>query len=112
MDFENNIKKWVQIDNNVKLLNDNLKTLRDQRNQLNHEIVDYASKHNMSDSIIKISDGKLKFVNTSKIEPLTFKYIETTLAEIISDKSQIKFIIDTLKQKRENKTIFEIKRYS
>jgi hypothetical protein len=45
-------------------------------------------------------------------EPLTFKYLEKALGEIIQNESQVKLIIEKLKQKRNIKTIPEIKRYS
>ena len=34
MSFENKIQQWVQLDNQVKKLNEQIKQLRDQRNSL------------------------------------------------------------------------------
>ena len=31
MSFEDNIKKWVQLDNQIKLYNDRIKSLREQK---------------------------------------------------------------------------------
>ena len=112
MNFENQIQKWVSIDNEIKNLNEKTKLLRDTRNKLSESIINYANEKKISNSTIKISDGKLKFTNTKVTEPLTFKYIEHTLAEIIINESQLKYIIEHLKNKRTSKVIPEIKRYS
>jgi hypothetical protein len=112
MNFENKIQQWVSIDNEIKILNEKVKLLRDSRNHLSQNIIIYANEKNISNSTIKISDGKLKFTNIKIQEPLTFKYIENTLAEIITNESQLKYIIEYLKNKRTSKMVSEIKRYS
>lgn len=112
MNFENEIKKWVSVDNEIKNLNEKTKLLRDTRNKLSESIINYANEKKISNSMIKITDGKLKFTNTKVTEPLTFKYIEQTLAQIIMNESQLKYIIEHLKNKRTSKVIPEIKRYS
>jgi dihydroorotase len=43
---------------------------------------------------------------------LTFKYLEKTLGEIIKNESQVKLIMEHIKQKREIKVVPEIKRFS
>ena len=45
MSFEESIKSWVQIDNKIKTINEQLKQLRTQKNTLNSTIFDYANKH-------------------------------------------------------------------
>jgi hypothetical protein len=86
--------------------------LREKKNTLEQNITSYASSNNLSSSTIQISDGKLKFQNTRIPEPLTFKYLEKTLGEVIKNESQIKLIMDHIRQKRNIKTVQEIKRFS
>jgi hypothetical protein len=43
--------------------------------------------------------------------PLTYKYLETSLGEIIKNETQVKQIINYLKEKREIKLVSEIKRF-
>lgn len=112
MSFENQIQQWVQLDNQLKQLNEKTRELRDKRNMLEQNITTYASTNNLSNATVKISDGKLKFVNTKVQEPLTFKYLEKTLSEVIKNESQVKLIMEHIKQKRAIKTIPEIKRFS
>lgn len=112
MNFEQQIKEWVQIDNQLKILNEKTKSLREQKNSLNENIINYANKNNILNSQIQISDGKLKFTNTKVAAPLTFKYLEKSLGEVIRNENQVKQIIEYIKTKREIKTISEIKRFS
>jgi len=112
MNFENQIKEWVQIDNQLKLLNDKTKLLREQRNKLNENIINYANNNDIFNSQIQISDGKLKFTNTKVSSPLTFKYLEKCLGEVIRNENQVKQIMEYVKSKREIKTVAEIKRFS
>ena len=60
---------------------------------------------------MKISDGNLKFTTVKVTTPLTFKFIEKCLNEIINNSKQVEQIINYLKEKRENKYVEEIKRF-
>jgi hypothetical protein len=110
MSFEQNIQQWVNIDNQIKILNDKLKELRDKKNDLSENIHHYVEETNLSNSSIKISDGQLKFVQVKETQPLTFKYLETCLSEIIKNEDQVKKIVEYVKNKRESKYVPEIKR--
>jgi hypothetical protein len=112
MNFENQIKQWVQLDNQLKELNERTKELREKRHILEQSITSHASSNNLSDSVVKIANERLKFTNTKIPEPLTFKYLEKSLGEIIKNESQVQHIIEHLKQKRAIKIVPEIKRFS
>ena len=112
MNFESKIQQWVQIDNQLKKLNDQVKQLREQRNSLESNITDYAKTNNMTNTTIKVNNDKLKFVDTKVPEPLTFKYLEKTLGEIIKNETQVQLIMEHIKQKRSVKVVPEIKRFS
>jgi len=112
MSFESQIQQWVSVDNELKQLNEKTKELREKRNHLEENLTNYASSNNLSNATIQISDGKLKFVNNRVPEPLTFKYLEKTLGEVIKSDSQVKTIMDHIKQKRTIKHVSEIKRFS
>jgi dihydroorotase len=112
MSFENQIQQWVVIDNQLKQINEKVKELREKRNKLEENITNYASSNNLSNSSIKISDGRLKITNTRVPEPITFKYLEKTLSEVIKNESQVNLIMEHIKQKRNIKIVSEIKRFS
>jgi predicted transcriptional regulator len=110
MSFEKNIQQWVLIDNEMRTLNDKLKSLREKKHELTDNINNHIEGTNLSNATIKISDGQLKFVKVKETQPLTFKYLETCLHEIIKNEEQVEKIIDYIKNKRETKSVSEIKR--
>jgi len=112
MSFESQIQQWVSIDNQLKQLNEKTKELREKRGALTENITKYAETNNLSNATVKIGDGRLKFTNTRVPEPLTYKYLEKTLGEVIKNPSQVEIIMTHLKQKREIKIVPEIKRFS
>jgi hypothetical protein len=112
MSFENQIQQWVAIDNQLKQVNEKTKELREKRNKLEDTITNYASSNNLSNASIKIGNDRLKITNTRIPEPITFKYLEKTLAEVIKNESQVNLIMDYIKQKRNIKIVSEIKRFS
>lgn len=112
MSFEQQIQQWVTIDNQMKLLNDKIKELREKKNNLSENITKYAETNNLKNTSIQISDGKLKFISTKVSNPLTFKYIEKSLGEVIKNENQVKLIVDYLKNNRDIKVTQEIKRFS
>lgn len=110
--FEEKIQRWVSIDNQMKILNEKIRDLREKKSELTQNILEVAEENNMANTTIQISDGKLKFANTRISEPLTFKYLEKSLSEIIRNESQVKQIIEYIKKNRETKMVHELKRFS
>jgi ferritin len=87
-----------------------MKELREKKSIVSDSINKYIEETNNSNSAIKISDGQLKFIQVKETQPLTFKYLETCLSEIIKNEEQVKKIIEYVKNKRESKYVPEIKR--
>lgn len=110
MSFEEQIQKWVTIDNQMKLLNERMKELRDKKTVLSQNINEHIETNNLSASVVKLSDSQLKFIKVKDTQQLTFKYLETCLHEIIKNENQVNTIVDYVKNKREVKYVPEIKR--
>jgi aldehyde:ferredoxin oxidoreductase len=112
MSFEEKIQQWVLLDNQLRNLSEKVRELREKKNNVGENINHYVETNNLSNAVVQISDGKLKFAHTRVTAPLTLKYVEKSLGEIIKNESQVKQIMDYLKQKRESKIVPEIKRFS
>ena len=111
MSFEQQIQQWVSIDNQMKLLGDKMKELRDKKNTISEQINTHIETSQLSNSVVKINDGQIKFVKVKETQQLTFKYLETCLSEIIKNEDQVKKIVEYIKNKREVKYVPEIKRF-
>ena len=109
--LEKSIQKWVELDNEMKLLNEQVKDLRTRKNDMEDKIIDYVNEHDMNNNIVNITDGKLKFCETKQTMPITLGFLEKCLGDIISNQNQVKQIMEYIKGKREHKVVPEIKRY-
>lgn len=110
--FQENIQKWVKIDNQIKVYNEKIKALRGQKGELTDTIMDQADDNGYKNAVIQISDGKLKFTTSKVQSPLTFRYVEEVLGRCISNKDTCSAIIQSLKSNRETKVVEELKRYN
>ena len=111
MSFEENIKKWVALDNQLKTLTDRTKLLREEKNETEETIMTYIETNNLSNATVNITDGKLRFVSTKQTPPLTLKYVEECLNKCIGNTAQVKQIMQVIKESRDVKYSADIKRY-
>ena len=109
--LDKTIKTWVDLDNELKRLNERAKDIRTRKNDVEDKIMTYVEDNNMSNSIVNITDGKIKFSETKQTAPITLGFLEKCLGEVIANQGQVKQIVDYIKSKREIKMVPEIKRY-
>jgi len=112
MSFEENIKKWVTTDNQLRTLNEKVRQLRDEKNDMEESIMAYVETNKLSNATVSISDGKLRFVSSKQTAPLTLKYVEECLGKFISNAGQVEQIMKHIKESREVKYTADIKRYT
>ena|SRR6056300_1685183 len=112
MSFEENIKKWVSLDNQLKTINEKVKQLRDEKNSTEEFIMNYVEEKEIKNATINISDGKLRFTTTKQTSPLTLKYVEECLMKCIGNEGQVKQVMKVIKDSREVKHSSDIKRYT
>lgn len=111
MDLEENIKRWVYLDNQLNTLKDKSKNLSEERKNIETNILTYVGENNLENATAKISDGKLKFVTNKQVSPLTFKHVEESLLLFIKDTNKVNEIIEHIKNNRDVKYVKNIKRY-
>jgi|TARA_B100001057_G_scaffold409646_1_gene424394 hypothetical protein len=104
-----NIRNWVLYDSQLKIINEKLKKIRENKSELTKNICEYAKMNNVN-SKIEISDGTLSFCEKKEYSPLTYGYVEKCLGELIADKGQVQYIINYMKEKREITITNDIKR--
>ena len=109
--LDKTIQNWVELDNELKKLNEKAKDIRTRKNDIEDKIMTYVEDNNMNNSVVNIMDGKIKFCETKQTSPLTLGFLEKCLSEVIANQGQVKQIVDYIKSKRETKMVPEIKRY-
>jgi len=111
MSFEEKIKLWIETDDKIKVLNDEIRQLREIKNEVTEKINVVINHNKLQDAQIEIPGGKIKFAQTKVTQPITLKYVESCLSNIIQDQGQVQQIVQYIKEQREVKTSSEIKRY-
>ena len=109
--LDKTIQNWVELDNELKKLNEKAKDIRTRKNDIEDKIMTYVEDNNMNNSVVNITDGKIKFCETKQTSPITLGFLEKCLSEVIANQGQVKQIVDYIKSKRETKMVPEIKRY-
>ena len=108
--LEKKLQRWVELDNEIKIANEDIKDSRTERSIINDEIIEIIQEKQLLKATVNITDGKLRFVTTKQTAPLTLSYLEKCLKEIITNEAQVEKIMTYIKTKRETKTFTEIKR--
>ena len=108
--FEDYVKKYVQVDNEIETLQKKLKVMKDWKRKFNQVIVKHMEDQNLVDHTLEISDGTLRYYEKKEYSSISFTYIEKCLHDMISEQEQVKYVIQYLKDQREVKYVPEIKR--
>lgn len=108
--FKEKIQQWVIIDNQLKIINEKTRDIRNKKNELLDEISQYVKNNNIENKTIEITDGSLKFYEKKEYSGLTYSYIEECLGKIIEDKKHVDHIMNYLRENRQVKTSMDIRR--
>ena len=109
--FKENIKYWVDLDNQHKKVNEDVKELRKQKNEVLEKINTHVSSNRLNDAVVKISDGRIKFSSVKVTKPLTLQYIKQCLMEKIQDTKQVEILMNYIRENRDYSYTDDIKRY-
>jgi hypothetical protein len=105
-----NVREWINIDNQLKYISEKAKPLRETKTELSREITNYYKINNLEGKKINFSGGSLNLYEKKEYSALTYSYIEKCLGDIITDKKDIDYIINYLKEHREIKSVTDIRR--
>tara|TARA_B110001469_G_C9632605_1_gene316646 strand:- start:759 stop:1130 length:372 start_codon:yes stop_codon:yes gene_type:complete len=110
--FQENIIQWLEYDNQIKTLNETLKTLRGKKNGLESGITLFIEDKEIIDKSIHVPSFKsnIKYSEQHTYENISLRYVKDCLSNCIDDDNQIKTIMDYIKNKRLRKTKVTIKR--
>jgi len=108
--FVENIKKWVLLDSQIKAVNEKVKQIKEMKESVLEEIIEYVTENHIEHKKIEITDGELRFYEKKEYQPLSYHFLEDNLGKIIKNKDQVDKIIEFLRENREITTYIDIKR--
>ncbi len=100
-EFEQNMRKWAQLDNKIKSATTEMKTWRQERDNIETRVCEYMQQKGLEHKKIDTGDSVISLCEQKDYQCLTYGYVEKCLGEIISDPEHVKHIMNYLKSKRE-----------
>lgn len=110
-EFEQGIRQWIKLDNQLKEINAKAKQIREERSQVTDALIEQSETHGLQNATINITNGKLKIAETKTPAQLSIKFIQQCLYECIDDQEQVNYLVDYIKEKRPYKIGKDVKRY-
>ena len=107
-DFKGKVKKWLELDNEIKALDAALKLRKKNRKELQANIMDFMGKFNMKD--MNTDDGILTYNETKTKKPINKEFIQKTLNAYFKSEQDSNNITNYLFENRETVSKFSLKR--
>ena len=104
------VRRWTTLDTMLKRIGEKTKEMRAEKQGLTEAICDLMQTNNLQRKKIAIQDGEIRMTEKNEYTPLSYGYLEECLGEIIEDESQVEYIIQYLKDHRETKTSYDLRR--
>ena len=111
-EFKIAIKEWMNYDDNIQLLNSQLKELRSKRNNVKTQLTNYMENNQLTQTKFRLSDGStFKYNNVTQYKPITFKLLKQCLNNYFNDEELAVNVCKFIKERREKVVAPDIKRY-
>jgi hypothetical protein len=108
VDFKNNVKEWVSLDDDLKTLANALKERRQRKQLLNSEITKYMKRYKISD--LKTEGGKIQCYKSVVTRSLSKNTIISRLTDYFKDIGKGEIVAQYILGGREKVETFKLKR--
>jgi hypothetical protein len=99
------VRRWTILDTMLKRIQEKTKEMRVEKQELTETICQIMTENNLHRKKIAI-----RMYEKNDYTPLSYGYLEECLGEIIEDKNQVEYVLQYLKDHRETKTSFDLRR--
>ena len=84
--FTEDIKKWVILEKKISSVKEEynlkLKDYKEKKDSLENQLTKFMKDNELTDSIIKLPDGKIKYNETNIAQPITYKFLKEIFTEL------------------------------
>ena len=106
-DIETFMDKWIAVENQLSILQEKTKTMREWKKKLSEKITEYMQTSGVVQKTVP--NGEWKIHERTEYSALSFSYVEDCLRELIPDEDQVDFVMDYLRDHRESKNVIDVK---
>ena len=108
LDFKENVKEWITLDDDIKTLNLALKERKQKKNELTPKVLEFMNEYEVHD--VKTTDGQLKFSKSLTSKPLNKKYLVSRLGDFFKDYTKGEKAVDFIYENRDKEEKLKLKR--
>ena len=108
IDFKENVKEWITLDDDIKTLNLALKERKQKKNELTPKVLEFMNEYEVHD--VKTTDGQLKFSKSLTSKPLNKKYLVSRLGDFFKDYTKGEKAVDFIYENRDKEEKLKLKR--
>ena len=101
-EFNSNVIKWVDYDNEIKKYSDKMKTLKSEKNSLEVDILSHIENNNLQENIFNLPaySSKLKYNKNKSYETMTNKFLIDKFTKYFNDEDKAIHLFNFLKEER------------
>ena len=106
--FTEDIKKWVILEKKILSVKEEynlkLKDYKSKKDSLENQLTKFMKENELTDSVIKLPDGKIKYNESNVSQPITYKFLKEIFTELYSGNNEkAEEILNFIKNRRETK---------
>ena len=101
-EFNSNVIKWMDFDNEIKKYSDKMKTLKSEKNSLEVNILSHIENNNLQENIFNLPSysSKLKYNKNKSYETMTNKFLIDKFTKYFNDEDKAIHLFNFLKEER------------
>ena len=96
-----NIKEWMKYDDQIKILQNKIKHMKEQQKNLTHNLVEVMNSNEIGQ--IDVNNGKLIYMKKKTKQTISKKLLLSSLDTILNDPSEVLKITDHILNSRTEK---------
>ena len=110
--FTDSVKKWVAIDNKIKMGKEAIGALNKEKTSIGKALVDFMKIKHIDTEPIGITGGKLKVCSSKRSVPVNREYIEQRLEDYFHNEAKAKEVAEFIYADRETVEVSTLKRFN
>ena len=106
--FKEKVKKWLEYDDEIRILQNAIKDRRQKKNNLTPEVIEFMKNHEIAD--LNTKDGKIRCTVSNRKKTLTQKDIKHKLLGYFKNEDKGEKCVDYVFGNREMQEIMNLRR--
>lgn len=107
--LEEKLQQWIKVNTVIEEKNNEIKELKKIKNNINTSLFSIIEENNLQNSTFKINENHIRYTTSKQTSPITLKYLESCLMDLIEDETKVSEYMDYIKNNRETKIVNDIK---